>query len=251
MSHDMCLSTRARHKGIRSNSLGTHTCHVRATPTQEPGIMDALIEALQGIGTQHTVDDAHAAAIDTAPSAAASRASPCASPHPARSIIPPRNLHWDEVDGVPGARILRNVLSPTEVKTLCNAVLRTHAAATDGADGTQAPRRASQHHVPCRVPRQVLAPLCRRLRHAFPSTAGPKNKAPLAPEGQEISSFLRYVRRSIYPPHRLLAACSMTTYAFFFQSKDWLQNTHVIIPTRPRCAYMSSCFVQAIPLHHR
>ena len=143
------------------------------------------------------------------------------------------------VDGVPGAFILRGVLSAAECARLEGGVRLLHAAGElslctvtfcpypahnvtlrllhDVADArrraaragpaalsagssagttssTSAPRRDSQHHVPCHVAPSVVAPLARRLRPWLPSTPGGacESAATLAPSDSDaVSSFFR------------------------------------------------------------
>jgi hypothetical protein len=108
-------------------------------------------------------------------------------------------LVTEEVAGVAGAVIIRNVLSAAECAPLERFVCELHgrelAAMVEEAGGVPKERRRdSQHHLAVRVEKPALKALCERLRPALPQAAGPEGDAaqcPLSPAGDELSAFLR------------------------------------------------------------
>ena len=109
-----------------------------------------------------------------------------------------------DVDGVPGAFVLRGVLSEGECTRLEGGVRRLHALADTHSveanelimkpESSGLARRDSQHHVPCQVPASVVAPLSRRLRPWLEVTPGEacESAAKLAPsDDHAVSSFFR------------------------------------------------------------
>jgi len=100
----------------------------------------------------------------------------------------------EDVPDVPGAFVIRNVLSEQEIRELCRAVRLAHCQREVSITCEESERRDSQHHAPVRVSQVAMEPLCQRLRPFLPSTAGPSSQAMLETPGREISTFLRCYR---------------------------------------------------------
>jgi hypothetical protein len=141
---------------------------------------------------------------------------------PCPALAPTR----EPVEGVPGAYVLRGALSNAEATRLAAVVRAAHRSRAErlgltaqpprtgvtGAGGgggdwrAEQPRRDSQHHVPLRASRDDMCALAARLREWLPQIAGPPAgcAAPLAPPGDEISTFLRcylYKQGDVSNPH--------------------------------------------------
>eukprot|EP00933_Yihiella_yeosuensis_P031571 TRINITY_DN25145_c0_g1_i1.p1 TRINITY_DN25145_c0_g1~~TRINITY_DN25145_c0_g1_i1.p1 ORF type:complete len:355 (-),score=78.80 TRINITY_DN25145_c0_g1_i1:26-1090(-) len=111
----------------------------------------------------------------------------------------------EEVTEVPGAFILRNVLTEAETDKLAEFVRLAHeqrekqavetANLADSTSkeplGEEKIRRNSQHHAPVYVQHEALKALSERVRQFLPSAAGPSHQGKLEEPGREISTFLR------------------------------------------------------------
>ncbi|ETV90585.1 hypothetical protein H310_14653 [Aphanomyces invadans] len=95
------------------------------------------------------------------------------------------------VDGVPGAFVLKSVLSLNECADLQDAVRLLHDEKAAVLHDEKKPRRPSQHHIPTQMDPFVLAEIMRRLHPHMPTHAGPSNRAPLATDTPFLSPFLR------------------------------------------------------------
>ena len=114
------------------------------------------------------------------------------------------------MEKVEGAFLVRNVLSTAECQALLGAVRELcdtdpKAKWRTAARGVESVRRRdSQHHTPCRVLPNDMAPLCHRLRPWLPPTAGPRNACKLEDPSMEVSTFLRcydYRKGDASAPH--------------------------------------------------
>ncbi|KAF0709325.1 hypothetical protein AaE_012911 [Aphanomyces astaci] len=103
-----------------------------------------------------------------------------------------KQYQTESIDGVPGAFLLKNVLSLDECAQLRAAVSLLHDEKAAILVDDKKPRRPSQHHIPTQVDPSALEEIMRRLRPHMPSHAGPTNRAPLA------TAFLSPFLRSYY-----------------------------------------------------
>jgi hypothetical protein len=102
----------------------------------------------------------------------------------------------ETVEGVPGAFVVRGVLTEPETGRLAAVVRAAHeqrALGTQDPASQAQPRRDSQHNIPLDLPPAALSSLGARMRACLPPVAGPPGgcRARLAPAGSELSGFLR------------------------------------------------------------
>jgi hypothetical protein len=130
-------------------------------------------------GVQHRLEIEHAAVALT----------PLVAAFDAGAIMTP----WvEQLENVAGAFVLRDVLSEDETKKLCEVARLVHSLDPRKNDSISISRRNSQHHTPLRIPNSALNVLAARIRPYLPNKAGPNHDGPLAPEGSEVSGFLRF-----------------------------------------------------------
>ena len=120
----------------------------------------------------------------------------------------------EPVGGVPGAFLLRNVMTSAKCNEICmglRSVIKmtirerqgTTKVGDDGGNDIK-DRRKSQHHTPVHADAAHVAPLGSIIRQFLPGVAGPKNTATLATPGYEVSGFLRlydYEEGEFSTPH--------------------------------------------------
>lgn len=111
----------------------------------------------------------------------------------------------ESVPGVPGARVVRGLLSSAECQALESVIRSVHGSLRQRhrLEGHRE-RRESQHHVALEVGSKPLETLAARLRPFLDEFAGPKSKKPLEAAGKELSSFLRtycYEEGDFSAPH--------------------------------------------------
>lgn len=124
--------------------------------------------------------------------------------------VGPAVIRKETVHGVPGAFVLKEVLSHSECESIEIAVqnfVQHHESKLSNNGGGEAvveKRRNSQHHSPLKVLPSDLRPLTSRIVQHLPLHAGPSNASPLEDDDLALSPLLRcydYRENDYSAPH--------------------------------------------------